>query len=435
MKISLRRLKVLQSACGLVLSASCTLAVAQDTPRVLPGTRSVIRSAVETTVPAGETAVPESEQGSDPTDAELVTERYPNGAVKTQRWVILDAEGNFTNHGSFKAYDQNGKLQGTGEYRNGKEHGKWSRQLLSTDGTFLAQTLDAGFEAPYISEAPLVDGQLHGIWTVRDKAGRPIVQWQFENGVRKGASSWWYSSGQKRSEVTYKNGLMDGKLVAYGANQQPEVKAVFVEGRRLTLKTESYSKGQKMSEGSYLAPADAIETYYDWWNLVVRTAPAQETGPGVKHGPWTYWHVNGKVRMQGEYKEDLPVGKFTWWYENGQKQAEGEYVEGRQHNVWVGWHPNGMKKYKGDYQEGTQAGVWMVWKEDGRRTEVHEYNQQEKAEEIPPTDNIVTDEVPQGEEAYETEAAPQYEAQPVPQYEAQPATTVAQEQEAGVIRK
>lgn len=430
MKISLRRLNLLlQSICGLLLTTSCTLAMAQDTPRVLPGVRSIIRSASETSLPAGETAtaVPASQE-SDPSDAELVTERYPNGGVKTQRWVILDSEGNFTNHGSYKAYDPNGKLIGTGEYRNGKEHGKWSRQVTSTEGTFLAQALDAGFEAPYISEAPLIDGQLHGTWTVRDKVGRPIVQWQFENGIRQGNSSWWYSSGQKRSEVTYKDGLMNGNLVVYGANQQPDVKAVYYDGRRLTTKTETYAKGQKMSEGAYLSPADAIETYHDWWNLVIRTAPAQQSGPGVKHGPWTYWHANGKLRMQGEYKEDLPVGKFTWWYENGQKQAEGEYNEGRQQNVWVGWHPNGMKKYKGEYQEGVQAGMWMVWKEDGRRTEVQEYNNKTEGEEqAPPTENIVTDEETPG-------VAPSDEGHGIP-LRARPASNVAEQHEIGVMRK
>ena len=429
MKISLRRLNALQTACGLVLSTTCTLAVAQDTPRVLPGVRSVVRSATETSTPAGETAaLVTTTQESDPSDAELVTERYPNGAVKTQRWVILDAEGNFTNHGSYKAYDQNGKLIGTGEYRNGKEHGKWTRQITSTEGTCLAQALDAGFEAPYVSEAPLIDGQLHGTWSVRDKSGRTITQWQFENGIRQGVSSWWYSTGQKRTEVTYKDGLMHGNMVVFGASQQPEVKAVYFDGRRLSTKTETYAKGQKMSEGSYLSHADAIETYYDWWNLVVRTAPAQQAGPGVKHGPWTYWHANGKLRMQGEYKEDLPLGRFTWWYENGQKQAEGEYVEGRQENVWVGWHPNGMKKYKGDYQEGVQAGVWMVWKEDGRRTEVHEYNGSEELEKAaPPTENIVTDE--------EVPAVEAYEAGSGRTLRARQASSVAEQQESSVIRK
>jgi antitoxin component YwqK of YwqJK toxin-antitoxin module len=421
-------MKLLQTACGFVLITSCPFALAQDTPRVLPGVRSVIRSAAETSDPTGDSAaVLTGGQESDPSDAELITERYPSGAVKTQRWVILDAAGNFINHGSYKAYDQNGKVIGTGEYRNGKEHGKWTRQITATEGTFLAQALDAGFEAPFISEAPLIDGQLNGTWTVRDKAGRPITQFQFENGIRQGASSWWYSTGQKRSEVTYKDGLMHGNLVVYGANQQPEIKSVYYDGRRLTTKTETYAKGQKMSEGSYLSPVEAIEIYYDWWNLAIRTAPPQQSGPGVKHGTWTYWHANGKLRMQGEYKEDLPVGKFTWWYENGQKQAEGEYVAGRQENVWVGWHPNGMKKYKGDYEEGVQQGVWMVWKEDGRRSEIHEYNEVENAEQAPPTESIVTDEETPGVESYGVESSQNLVARP--------ASSIAQRPGSSVVRK
>jgi len=379
---------MIRTACALLATAGCLTAVADDSRLAPTMGHSVVRAAATRDADPGENSPPEA--GSELTEAELVTERYPEGSVKTQRWVTLDTDGNYVNHGTFKAYDKNGKLAGTGEYREGKEQGKWTRYFTSTEGTFLAQTLDAGFESPFISEAPLVDGKLHGTWTIRDRAGRIIVQWQFENGTRQGASTWWFSSGEKRSETTYKNGQIHGKFATWGSDHREAIKAVYFEGRKLTTKTDWHTRSQKLSEGSYLSPPEEIETYYDWWNCTIKTTRASQEGPGVKHGAWTYWHSNGKMKMQGEYKEDVPVGRFTWWYENGQKQSEGEYAAGRQTGAWLGWHPNGMKKYRGQYTAGAQTGEWMVWKADGRRTEVHDYGRDsggdEQAETSQPLD-------------------------------------------------
>jgi len=307
------------------------------------------------------------------TEAELVTERYKDGAVKSQRWVVLNERGDFVNHGAYKAYDRHGNLIGTGEYRHGKEHGMWTRHFATAEGTILARALDQGFEAPYTCEIELSDGKLHGTWTAKDKAGRLILQWEFNDGVRDGLSSWYYSGGQKRSEVPYKNGKMHGDFVQWDVNGRPTGKAIYVEGRRLAKKVDGPDSKRKLSEGWYLEDLAAVESHYDWWNGVIKMAPVQGVGGGVKHGEWTYWYPNGKTKMVGKYQEDLPVGSFTWWYANGQKQTEGTYVKGLQDGEWTGWHDNGMKKYVGTYNNGEQVGRWMVWNADGKRAEVHDY--------------------------------------------------------------
>ena len=41
---------------------------------------------------------------------ETFTERYPNGNVKIERQVTLDADGNYVNHGAWKMYNAAGKV-------------------------------------------------------------------------------------------------------------------------------------------------------------------------------------------------------------------------------------------------------------------------------------------------------------------------------------
>jgi len=321
-----------------------------------------------------------TEAALDLEEAELVTERYADGAIKSQRWVTLDEHGDFVNHGAYKAYDREGNVLGTGEYRWGEEFGKWTRYFTKTEGTILAKTVDKGFEPPYVSEVSLKEGQLDGAWTIRDRAGRIVLSWEFKDGVRHGTSTWYYSTGQKRSEVTYQDGKMHGDFVQWDENGRPSGKAVYFDGRRLTKKVDWHAQNRKLAEGWYLDPPTALEAHYDWWNGVIEMAPLKQPGKGQKHGKWTYWYPNGKTKMEGEYRDDLPVGTFTWWYSNGQKQTEGQYVDGLQNGIWTGWHPNGMKKYVGKYHRGQQAGHWMVWNPEGKRVEVHDYGLAEEAD-------------------------------------------------------
>ena len=81
------------------------------------------------------TLLPESAATAD-TKVELVTERYPNGNVKIERQVTRDANGNYVNQGTYKAYDLDGKVQKTGEFVDGKQQGKWTQTSPKTTDIF-----------------------------------------------------------------------------------------------------------------------------------------------------------------------------------------------------------------------------------------------------------------------------------------------------------
>src|SRR5688500_16773242 len=105
-------------------------------------------------------------------EIEVITERYPSRAVRVEREVAQDDQGNYYNHGAWSHWDENGVLKGSGEYRNGRRHGKWVRWFNTGESKILSSALYKSFQAPFVSEATFVDGKLHGTWNIVDTQGR-----------------------------------------------------------------------------------------------------------------------------------------------------------------------------------------------------------------------------------------------------------------------
>src|SRR5688572_22370325 len=94
-----------------------------------------------TLAPVGENADSESaldsdskNSDSDSTQTEIIRERYPNTAIKIERHVGQDADGNYFNHGLYTHFDEKGRVIGTGEFRQGKRQGKWQRWFAANEG-------------------------------------------------------------------------------------------------------------------------------------------------------------------------------------------------------------------------------------------------------------------------------------------------------------
>jgi antitoxin component YwqK of YwqJK toxin-antitoxin module len=106
-----------------------------------------------------------------------------------------------------------------------------------------------------------------------------------------------------------------------------------------------------------------VETYADGTPKVVK----YYTGEGrektmVKEA---FFYPDGKLRMEGEYKEGLKDGRWASFYNNGNNWSEGFYKLGINHGKTTTWHENGQKYYEGFYNEGKRSGIWKFWDESG----------------------------------------------------------------------
>jgi antitoxin component YwqK of YwqJK toxin-antitoxin module len=305
---------------------------------------------------------------------EVIHERYPNGAVKIERHVAQDAEGNYFNHGPWTYWDQQGRLIAAGEFRQGKRHGRWVREFKANEGELFQLPLFKQFTAPFASEATFVNGQLHGSWEIYDFNRRHVSSWEFKNGKRHGQSVWFHPTGKPMRQAEFNEDAPVGVLREWDANGKLTADQRYINGYRLAVQTEWFAPQQKKTEGSYLFARDITRATFDWWRGIARVATTGKDGQDERHGSWAAWDRNGQKLLEGTYEHDAPVGTFTWWHPNGQKSIQGAYREGRPDGKWTWWHANGQKQIEGEYVLGEQTDQWIWWNQDGQVAEAAVYS-------------------------------------------------------------
>lgn len=316
-------------------------------------------------------------------EAEVFTERYPNGKIKISREVVKDAKKNYINHGLWRMWGPDGSVMAEGEYDMGVRHGVWKQRYEKA--TLLGELPYNLFTAPFTATVELDHDQIDGKWTIHDAEGRKVSEWEYVDGRRHGKWSWWFPDGNKMQEMNYRQGAIDGKLTQWAADGQVAKTETFENGRKLDRRiTHHRGSQQKRSEINYLMAQQVVEQADDWMNA--KPARFTKHGEDVRHGRATYWNANGQVEVQGEYRDGLPVGGFTWWHPNGQKSVKGQYIDGQQHGQWTWWHDNGMKAIEGGFSDGAPIGDWAAWKPDGKLAREYRVSEGESLTKTPADD-------------------------------------------------
>ncbi len=305
---------------------------------------------------------------------EVVEERYPNGKVKISRQVIQDAKGNYLNHGDWKMFDERGERVMEGQYQHDARCGVWNHWYAAGEVPMLRERPFVDYSPPFISQGQFANDTLHGFWIIYDAKHRKVCEIQFERGERQGRASWYYPNGQKLREMRYEQGILHGDVTDYKPDGSVARVDTYDLGRKQAEQV-TYHQGKgniKKTVSQVLEPALQPKTLDDWHQGAMATYQPQ--GVAVKHGLFTAWHPNGQIKMQGEYRFDLPVGVFVWHFANGQKAIEGAYEDGLQTGEWCWWHENGLRSIRGDYQAGTPHDAWTWWNTDGKVTQATRFS-------------------------------------------------------------
>lgn len=97
-------------------------------------------------------------------------------------------------------------------------------------------------------------------------------------------------------------------------------------------------------------------------------------GNGKKQGLWTKtWPSTGKVRYQGQFKDDKPFGKFRYYNEDGELTSTMEFKVGSDATWSVHFHPEGTIMAKGMYLGQIKDSTWHYFDSHGqlRKTETY----------------------------------------------------------------
>lgn len=155
---------------------------------------------------------------------------------------------------------------------------------------------------------------------------RPDLLWIQPPKNYTGTWTVWDRNGQKRYEISYKNGRYHGAYTTYHSNGQKSTQQEHREHKAHGLGRGWYSNSQKMYEINYK--------------------------DGKPDGRWIHWYSNGQKQCEQEYNNGEHHGTYTIWHKNGQKQLEINYKDGKKHGLEASWDEHGNVNYMRYYENG-----------------------------------------------------------------------------------
>ena len=145
----------------------------------------------------------------------LIKERYPGGAVKVEREMTQDADGNYVLHGAWRQFDEQGRLIMDGRHEHNQKVGLWRKFYRGNEAPLLATSPYKDFTAPFISQANFHNGQLHGKWMISDSKQRKVHEIEFCDGQRNGKATWYYPNGAIMLQAQYEHGRVNGDVMKF----------------------------------------------------------------------------------------------------------------------------------------------------------------------------------------------------------------------------
>ncbi|NKI33142.1 hypothetical protein [Croceivirga thetidis] len=244
-------------------------------------------------------------------------------------------KGNYLNgekHGEWITFHENGQVLNKTNYLNGKEHGDYERfnddGILQEEGIYNLgelsgewKTYDKKGRLSYTNNYSM--GLLHGTrkfydgpdnlelirhyeydrvigYSYLDSNGTEIAMVPLKN--ETGNVTSYFQNGKISREMTYKNGVFDGKYLDYYPTGQMESDINYKYGKYHGKRTQFFENGNLELEEVYLM--DDL------------------------HGPYKAYYQNGKLKEEGNYKNGSKTGVWRYYDESEKKSKEETYFNG-----------------------------------------------------------------------------------------------------------
>jgi uncharacterized protein len=362
---------------------------------------------------------------------------YPDGKLeKIETWTF-DESGKTVEHGPVINFYQNGKLKSRGINVQGQKSGPWvfvSEDGKITRGEYIANNKHGNWQV-WTKDKQLIinenyfNDKLHGPRLTYYENGAQASEEFYVYGKKHGTLKKWYQSGQLASEVDYVDDTQHGNYFNYDSNGVLLVKGKFFAGtpdgywewRDLdgySIKTSTFSNGtgilyeytkaahkKSKTEAEYKISLkreipfnnykiEGIQkTYYPTGQLETEISFKK----GQKNGPFTEWYLNGAIKSQGEFynnlpiktvytfhpqndeniKEKPPVSKVVVYRENqvdallteytkeGIKTLEMYLHNDRPHGTFKTFYAEGDVMTTGEFNHGKRTGEWKEYYANG----------------------------------------------------------------------
>lgn len=222
---------------------------------------------------------------------------------------------------------------------------------------------------------------------------------RFDSQKRK-QGTWidFYLNGNKKTEYNYINDILHGNYREYDLDGKILKEQRYVNGElfipqedeeEIVLKSELrkayYPNGKIKFEGAFLddKPVGIHKEYDDLGNLKTTkeySSKSEYLGQGLfdkngkRTGPWKlYDDINSYYFGKGSYLDGEKDGKWIFYYPNGEIELEGYYSEGKPDRKWVWTYENGNTKREENFIYGKREGEYTEYDSIGNLILTGEY--------------------------------------------------------------
>ena len=227
--------------------------------------------------------------------------------------------------GEYKEYFENGKLLKTGMYVDGKYSGTWKWFYDNGNPEYVASYIKGDLDGEYLS---------------------------------------YYRNGKLESRTFYKKGEIEGKKENFDDDGIIYCETIFEKNRLRDIKF--YDKKGNVISNTTSRKGNANITFYGADG--VKTQEGYFTKEGLQEGKGIYYHKNGKVLTELNYKNGLQEGKKTIYYANGAVNEESNYKSDETDGYSVIYYLNGKVSQEGWFVKGERQGTFLYYDQLGNLT-------------------------------------------------------------------
>jgi len=290
---------------------------------------------------------------------DMKKEKYDDGALKAEG--AYNASGYKT--GVWKYYYSSGKLEAEGSY-NGKKLEKLYKTIRKSKNSAIDDK----------------KSERHGKWTFYYKDGQKRGMLTYKDGCPEGIMTKWYKTGEKMEETEFVECKPVGNKKTWAKEGWLKYE-ITNEGNGRSMEIEWYSNGQKKSAIPY-KNGQQYGRVKRWYENGQKEEDVMMKNTRV-HGSYRSWYPNGNKQreffsinnvMSGEYREWSEDGKLLW--EIVEQTDEKKILV---KNFWS----NGQVKMQGKSNmpeslsihqwSQTRDGYWTYWHKDNTVTRSEKY--------------------------------------------------------------
>lgn len=135
-----------------------------------------------------------------------------------------------------------------------------------------------------------------------------------------------------------------------------------------------YANGARLTAGEY-NNGDSLGLWEEWYLAGGKRYERTYSQLAKPKGRKIVWMPSGDTLETKTFNDlgELDGRYVAFWHDNGEMREQGEYKNGRRHGTWQKWYRSGQLEHEREYDRGRFVGRWTDFNFDGQVALSHEF--------------------------------------------------------------